>query len=98
MGLCRRRGGREVLKVEAKLGMDSQAGRSVIRNIELAVVANEPVQGPWNARFCGRLCARRRGEGLRQSRRSVYNGFDEAHLIDLPVTKIVEIERDASSG
>ena len=98
MGLCRRRGGREVFKVEGKLGVDRQAGGSVVRNIKFAVVANQPAHGPWNARFCGRLRARRRGEGLRQSRRSVYHGFNEAHLTDLPATKIVEIERDASSG
>ena len=39
--------------------------------------------------------ARRR---LPEPRRGAYHGFNEAHLTDLSATKIVEIERDASSG
>ena len=98
MDLCRRRGGREVFKVEAKLRVDRQTGRAIVRNTEFTIVANDPAHGPGNARLSGGLRPWWRGEGLRQSRRSVDHRFDEAHLADLPATKIVEIERDASSG
>ena len=61
------------------------------------MIANEFPYAPGRACFRGTLRPGGRGEGFDESWGSVDHGFEEAHLADLPATKIVEAEGDASS-